>query len=136
MNKTKIILTILTIITTANITFADINKYKDTPFVYRKQKQENRTPNKTKITEFKNLRTTYIPGIYCQIVSNKGTYEQQKHYFYNTNTQELVEIPGVYYISPQNFKKALGNLLPEFEKYGTKTNEFTHKGTKYKVPTY
>lgn len=82
--------------------------------------------------DFKNLRTTHVPGIYCQQVDDNGRYSKQKHYFYNKKTEQLVEIPNLYYISTVN---QLGNYKQEFEAYGAKSDTFMHKGKQYKIPT-
>jgi hypothetical protein len=85
------------------------------------------------VEEFaKKLRTTYVPGVYCQQVADDGTYRHQKHYFYNQVKEQFIEIPEVYYI--ENTDK-LGNLKPEYEKYGSKTDEISYKGKIIKIWT-
>ena len=81
--------------------------------------------------KWNNLRTTYVPGIYCQQVADDGTYRNQKHYFFNTKTQNMVEIKNLYYVSNVN---QLGEYKNEFLKYGAKSDTFTYKGKKYTIP--
>ncbi len=83
--------------------------------------------------DFSNLRTTYIKGIYCQQVDDDGLYRHQKHYFYNKKTEKLVEIPNMYYINDVN---QLGEYKDEYKKYAEKSDTITHKGKKYKIPTF
>jgi len=88
--------------------------------------EDNDANNDTDVIGFaKKLRTTYVPGIYCQQVADDGTYRNQKHYFYNQKKEKFVEIPGVYFIS--NTDK-LGDLKNEYEKYGSKTDKIKYKG--------
>lgn len=82
---------------------------------------------------WENLRTTYVPGVFCQQIADDGTYKKQKHYFYNTKTEEMILIPNVYYISDP---RQMGDLYEEYEKYGAKSNIITFRGKKYKVYEY
>jgi len=50
--------------------------------------------------ELGGLRKTYYPSVYCTNLGlGPGKYERQKHYICNRRTGELVELPGVYFIT-------------------------------------
>ena len=82
--------------------------------------------------KWNNLRTTYVPGVYCQQGDDYGTYRRQRHFYYNTKNRQMVEIPGKYFISSP---KDLGELENDYELYGNKSDTFTHNGKTYKIPT-
>lgn len=82
---------------------------------------------------FSKLRTTYIPGVYCQQKDDFGGYRKQKHYFYNTQKEQMIEIPGLYYITSEN---QLRKYRKEYELYGAKSDTFTHKGKTYTIRTF
>ena len=85
------------------------------------------------VTEFaKKLRTTYVAGIYCQQVADDGTYRNQKHYFYNMQKEQFIEIPNLYYIRSTD---QLGDLTDEYLEYGSKTDEIVYKGQRIKIWT-
>ena len=136
MNKIKLISTVIMLMLLTNTAFANFIDLKNMVFVSRKREQVVENKVDRQIKKFKNLRTTHVSGIYCQIVADDGTYRNQKHYFYNTQKEKLVEIPNVYYINYNNFEQALGKLLPEFIQFGAQSDEFTYKGKTYKIPTY
>ena len=81
--------------------------------------------------KWKNLRTTFVRGVYCQQVADDGTYRNQKHYFYNKKTQEMIEIQGMYFISNTN---QLGEYKETFDKYGAKSDTFKYNGKTYTIP--
>ncbi len=85
------------------------------------------------VSGWNNLRTTYIPGIYCQIVDDYGKYRHQKHYYYNIKLQQMIEIPGVYYM---NSTADLGEYKSDYEMYGNKTNTFIYNNKQYTIRTF
>lgn len=85
------------------------------------------------VSKWNNLRTTFIPGVYCQIVDDYGQYRRQKHYYFNTKIQKMIEIPGIYYAGSTS---ALGDYESDYEKYGAKTNTFTYKNKKYTIKDF
>ena len=90
-------------------------KDKETPHKVEKPKEEKSsiTPVKTALpVDSKNLRATYIPGIYCQIVDDNGKYTKQKHYYYDKQAKNFVEIPNLYYI--ENLEELSQNVRNEF----------------------
>lgn len=99
----------------------------------RSEQNFKKTVQNSDVADFaKKLRTTYVPGVYCQQVADDGTYRHQKHYFYNMKKEQFVEIPDVYFISNTS---TLGDLRDEYEKYGSKTDVITYKGQKIKIWT-
>lgn len=101
------------------------------PIPINNKTNENTSDNG--IIEFaKKLRTTYVAGIYCQQVADDGTYRHQKHYFYNIQKEQFVEIPNLYYIRSTD---QLGDLTDEYLEYGSKTDEIVYKGQHIKIWT-
>ena len=48
------------------------------------------------------LRETYCRGVYCEMHNPSmpaGNYTHQRHYVWNDATQEMVELPNIYYLS-------------------------------------
>ncbi len=85
------------------------------------------------VSKWNNLRATSIPGVYCQIVDDYGQYKHQKHYYFNTKIQKMIEVPGIY----QAFStEDLGDYESDYEKYGAKTNTFTYKNKKYTIKVF
>ena len=71
----------------ANGTFKD---YKDF--------EEINAALSAKLKEMK-LRPTSCPNIFCQQVADDGTYNNQKHYYWNNDKWTMTLIPSVYHVS-------------------------------------
>lgn len=84
--------------------------------------------------EYQNLKTTEVPGIYCQQTDDFGGNTKQRHFFYNKEKEEMVEIPYLYYIDPFTMDQ-MGSYRKEYEWYGVKSNTFIQNGIEYKIPT-
>ena len=54
------------------------------------------------------LRKTNTPGVYCEQHNPnmpKGVYTNQRHYVWNSGTQQMEELPGIYYINAKGADK-------------------------------
>jgi hypothetical protein len=45
------------------------------------------------------LRSTDCSNIFCQQVGDDGSYNNQKHYYWNEKKSTMILIPGVYYVN-------------------------------------
>lgn len=66
-------------------------------FSYYDSYQDN--PRLSNTMKDMKLRSTYCPNIFCQQVADDGTYNNQKHYYWNDSEWTMTLIPWVYYIS-------------------------------------
>ena len=71
----------------ANGTFKDYKDY-----------EEINQPLSSKLKEMK-LRPTSCPNIFCQQVADDGTYNNQKHYYWNNDKWTMKLMPSVYHVS-------------------------------------
>ncbi|MGN0031455.1 MAG: hypothetical protein ACI37Q_05830 [Candidatus Gastranaerophilaceae bacterium] len=130
MNK-KIIFSFLLI--TVAILFSQIlppQAIHAAPIITFRKTNTTKDISKLPVEKWSNLRETYVSGVFCQIVDDYGQYRRQKHYYYNTKTQQMIEIPNMYFIKDVS---QLGNQKDDFLKYGAKTNTFNYKGKKYTI---
>ncbi len=83
---------------------AETEETKD-PFHYETSLKEDDVNNweaLQKAIKEMGLRETYCRGVYCEQHSPNmpaGNYTQQRHYVWNDATQEMVELPEIYYLS-------------------------------------
>ena len=90
---------------TDNNGFSDYDSYLDNP----------RLSNALKDMK---LRSTSCPNIFCQQVADDGTYNNQKHYYWNNEEWTMTLIPWVYYVSDCSYYDST---------YGPKNNKYNNK---------
>ena len=137
MKKTKLaallFILILTVQPVSALSFGGNTLIDDFAITTRRIKSKLKRSDKTLPEEkWNNLRTTFVPGVYCQQVDDYGQYRRQRHFFYNTEKHAMIEIPKTYHVSSP---KDLRYLEKEYTKYSNKSDTFTHNGKQYKIPT-
>ena len=91
------------------------------------------------------LRETNAKGVYCEHhnpAMPKGDYSNQRHYVWNESTQQMEELPGIYYISAQGRDKngsAINNATLQSKLQGYEFTEmegvYSKNGKNYKYNT-
>jgi hypothetical protein len=84
------------------------------------------------------LRATSCPNVYCQQVADDGTYNKQKHYYWNNDRKTMVLMPDVYYVydcadydvyayAGENTEDTKKNTKSTYDIYTTSTKAKTNK---------